>query len=171
VNIHTFCCRNINAFYYGVLPPEPAGVLRNTRYMHRIPYLMPEKILNFEKIWPPGFSGKEMSTCTLRRFLPPTWTIIAGSTLQWVFIRLSKGYYPSDHFSVSPHRLLNVPEKRRKTPRRPSVRRSVGPTLFGQAEKKRTDIINCLYVMPYSLEDRYKRFGETSYLFHQGKEE
>lgn len=154
MKIHTFCCRNSNVF-----------VLLPTIY---IPYS--NLIFNFKIIWLQDFPARKCGPVFYDVSVFPTWTIIADPTLQWVFIRLAKGCYPSDHFSVSLHRLLNVPDMRRTTEWWPSVGRSVGLALFGQTEKKMyiyiyTEIINCQYMTSCSLVDRYRRYGEIAASF------
>jgi hypothetical protein len=65
-------------------------------------------------------------------------TLRAGPTLQWGFIRLSKGYHHCDPLSGSRHRLLYLPDTRYTT----QHWHSVGPVLFGETGNKKEHCIS-----------------------------
>ena len=112
--------------------PSRAANLR-----HGILFLLSKrKNLNFEHFWPRDFLVRNCGHVFYGVSVFLTWNTSAGPTLHWEFIRFTKGYYLFDHFSISPHQLLNVPDTRRTAQRWPSVGRNTGPAGIGQAGKK-----------------------------------
>jgi hypothetical protein len=120
---------------------ERCGLIIGYKRLHFIPVLIFELMLG--DFWTLQLSSRR---CLLQRSIGcfSLFDRYLLLTLQWVFIRLSKGYYRCDHLPSFRHRWLNLPNTWHIT----QCWQSIGLAHIYQARKKHTVLHNFISCWP-----------------------